>query len=65
MSNELQLFNIAHIEYSCQTLGPGVRTVIWLQGCKKKCPSCINEGLQSFEEKLLLSPQKQIGRAHV
>ena len=33
---------ISHRERSTKVLGPGLRYVIWLQGCKKNCIGCIN-----------------------
>ena len=29
--------------------GPGIRTVIWTQGCKHNCPGCHNPSTHSFE----------------
>ena len=28
--------------------GPGERTVIWTQGCSRRCPGCFNPGAQKF-----------------
>lgn len=33
---------VNHRERKTQVLGPGLRYVIWVQGCKKNCPGCIN-----------------------
>ena len=33
---------IYHREPRTKVLGPGERYVIWVQGCKKRCPGCIN-----------------------
>lgn len=30
--------------------GPGLRTVIWTQGCPHNCPECHNPGTHSFNE---------------
>ena len=37
---------VAHLLPSCQTLGPGVRGVIWVRGCDRRCPGCVAEPLQ-------------------
>ena len=37
---------VAHFLPSCQTLGPGVRGVIWVSGCSRRCPGCVAEPLQ-------------------
>lgn len=33
--------NIAFIRHDVTDLGPGTRTVLWVQGCKKNCPGCV------------------------
>ena len=32
-----------------QTLGPGNRLVIWVNGCNRKCPGCVSPNLQPFK----------------
>lgn len=34
--------------------GPGIRTVIWTQGCPHKCRGCHNPGTHSFEDGVLV-----------
>ena len=33
---------ISHREKTTKVLGPGLRYVFWVQGCKKRCVGCIN-----------------------
>lgn len=33
----------------CEVLGPGVRAVIWVQGCPLRCPGCVAPETLSFE----------------
>ncbi|MFC1239045.1 4Fe-4S single cluster domain-containing protein [Treponema vincentii] len=33
---------ISHYAERTEVLGPGVRFAVWLQGCAKRCPGCIN-----------------------
>lgn len=35
--------------------GPGCRAVVWVQGCKRECPSCFNPASWSFEINQLIS----------
>jgi anaerobic ribonucleoside-triphosphate reductase activating protein len=34
--------NLFRIGYPVTSLGPGKRLVIWVAGCRKRCPSCIS-----------------------
>ncbi|MDR2091173.1 MAG: radical SAM protein [Clostridiales bacterium] len=31
-----------------ETLGPGKRFALWVNGCRRKCPGCVSEGLRKF-----------------
>jgi anaerobic ribonucleoside-triphosphate reductase activating protein len=52
------VINIANSYYPCETLGPGTRFCIWVQGCHFNCYKCISSKYQPFEEKQLYSPEK-------
>ena len=43
--------NIAHIEETSFIYGPGMRFVIWVQGCSIHCKGCWNREMWSFETK--------------
>ncbi len=43
--------NIAHIEETSLIYGPGIRFVIWTQGCSIHCKDCWNKEMWSFETK--------------
>lgn len=32
---------IAHVQHACRTLGPGLRSVVWVRGCGRRCPGCV------------------------
>ncbi|MFM7437851.1 MAG: 4Fe-4S single cluster domain-containing protein, partial [Snowella sp.] len=38
--------------------GPGVRAVVWVQGCLRECPSCFNPASWSFDENQLISVEE-------
>ncbi|NLY10262.1 MAG: anaerobic ribonucleoside-triphosphate reductase activating protein [Firmicutes bacterium] len=38
--------------------GPGIRLVIFAQGCKHQCPGCFNEELQAFETNTLMTVEE-------
>lgn len=42
--------NIAHIEDHSLIYGPGIRFVIWVQGCSIHCKGCWNKEMWSFKK---------------
>lgn len=34
---------VAHLLPACETLGPGRRGVVWVAGCRRRCPGCVAE----------------------
>lgn len=52
MSNDF--LNIYHICEESISLGPGVRFVIWVQGCMQRCKGCISPSSRSFDINQLL-----------
>lgn len=36
------IIRVSHYCASTNVLGPGTRFALWLQGCEKRCPKCIN-----------------------
>jgi len=55
MNNEI-LLNVADIRHCSEVNGPGIRTVVWVQGCTRKCPGCINQHMQEHKEIKLFEP---------
>ncbi|MCF8093483.1 MAG: radical SAM protein [Desulfotignum sp.] len=45
------MLNIAGFYPLSTCLGPGSRAMLWLQGCRQKCPGCITPDMQSLEDK--------------
>ncbi|MFE3188023.1 4Fe-4S single cluster domain-containing protein [Nocardia sp. NPDC059240] len=39
---------VAETSSACRTLGPGVRYVLWVQGCPLSCPGCVSPQWLSF-----------------
>lgn len=58
-SNRLNI--TSWIPYSSNILGPGKRTVIWLQGCRKRCNGCITPQMQKAEQ-IDLVPVDQLSK---
>ena len=46
MANNLRL--AAFLERSAVN-GPGLRAVVWAQGCSRRCPGCFNPGMLDFD----------------
>jgi anaerobic ribonucleoside-triphosphate reductase activating protein len=56
-SSSLKL-NIAAISSQTNALGPGLRGVVWVQGCPLHCTGCIAPGWIPFVPALALSPEE-------
>lgn len=55
-------FNLAHVENSSHIYGPGVRYVIWFQGCALGCKGCWNKEMWSFKNKQLIHKTQLLER---
>jgi anaerobic ribonucleoside-triphosphate reductase activating protein len=53
----LPLLNIAHICPETRALGPGLRAVVWVQGCCFNCPGCIAPEWINYRIAKLISPE--------
>ena len=52
-----ELFNVAGIRTATRAEGPGLRMVVWFQGCDIRCPGCCNPGLQPLEPRRLMTTE--------
>jgi anaerobic ribonucleoside-triphosphate reductase activating protein len=44
-----QVLNVASTISATRALGPGLRAVVWVQGCPFRCPGCISPESRPFE----------------
>ena len=51
------LLNVAALYVGTQTLGPGWRAGLWVQGCEMACPGCIAPEWQAQKPAFLASPE--------
>lgn len=47
------LINVAHIAVQSNIYGPGIRSVVWMQGCSLRCSGCWNKEMWSHSPKSL------------
>lgn len=52
------LLNVAHIRRRSRVNGPGVRSVVWVQGCTICCPGCFNPDTHPHKPVKLLDPRQ-------
>ena len=49
--------NYAEIKYCDIANGPGVRTTLFVSGCRQRCPGCVNEVTWDFAAGRVFSPE--------
>jgi anaerobic ribonucleoside-triphosphate reductase activating protein len=54
--------NIAAIAARTQALGPGLRSVVWVQGCPLNCPACLAPQWIPFVPATQLTPEEAIAQ---
>lgn len=52
-----EFLNLAAWRIAYDTLGPGKRLCIWVQGCLKKCPGCMAKSWRPIQDATLISPE--------
>jgi anaerobic ribonucleoside-triphosphate reductase activating protein len=52
------LLNVAAIRRHSRVNGPGMRSVVWVQGCSIRCPGCLNRHTHPHETVQLVDPQR-------
>lgn len=58
--NKMNFLNVAHIVPATKAEGPGLRFVIWVQGCLKRCKGCCNGDLLKIKPANIMSSQNII-----
>lgn len=61
----MQFLNIAHIVEATEAEGPGLRFVIWVQGCLKRCRGCCNGDLLKIKPAQIMSSQDIIDQVQL
>ena len=57
MQNKLNVMGVTH----CSAVdGPGLRTVVWFQGCRNKCPGCHNPESWDINTEMMLCTAEQL-----
>ena len=57
-----KLLNVAEIIENSYANGPGLRSVIWFQGCNLHCNGCYNEDFWPFVQKNLFTPKELVSK---
>ncbi|GAB5526298.1 MAG: 4Fe-4S single cluster domain-containing protein [Roseivirga sp.] len=56
-----ELLNIASVGIAENTLGPGRRFIIWVQGCPFSCKNCVSKDWIPFEQAHVISISELVG----
>jgi len=54
--------NIHSILWGSKANGPGIRAVVWFQGCSIQCQGCFNPATHSFQSMQLLESKVLAGK---
>ncbi len=57
-----KLLNVAEIIENSYANGPGLRSVIWFQGCNLHCNGCYNKDFWPFVQKNLFTPKELVSK---
>ena len=57
-NNNPNLLNVHSIVPVSFSMGPGRRYVVWIQGCSRHCPDCINPLTHSHEPRTMIAPRQ-------
>lgn len=52
------LINMAAFLARSEVNGPGVRAVVWVQGCMRRCAGCFNQDMQEFRDNEIVSVEQ-------
>lgn len=53
---QAEVLNVAAVCQATQALGPGLRAVVWVQGCAFRCPGCVAPDWIPLKPARLVSP---------
>jgi anaerobic ribonucleoside-triphosphate reductase activating protein len=56
------ILNLADFCPKTETLGPGKRAVIWVQGCALRCPGCVSPTYRPFTPSTLIEAEELAAR---
>lgn len=59
--HDFELLNIAAVGLGLEYLGPGFRSVIWVQGCPFKCKGCVAPDWIPIQPARLIKPDDLLG----
>ncbi|BBB90360.1 MAG TPA: 4Fe-4S single cluster domain-containing protein [Methylomusa anaerophila] len=57
-----RIINMAAFLPRSRVNGPGLRAVVWVQGCDRRCPGCFNQDMQPFTERELIGVRELADR---
>lgn len=61
-THDAYMLNIAAFSARTQALGPGMRAVIWVQGCPFRCPGCLAPDWIPFVPATSMAPEQILAR---